>query len=70
VRHRAQALTYREDKAMNKEQTMRMAEHLQSESLKAYNLGVKDTLLALRDIYGNGIEETDLWAEYASEENK
>ena len=55
---------------MNKEQTMRMAEHLQSESLKAYNLGVKDTLLALRDIYGNGIEETDLWAEYASEENK
>ena len=48
---------------MNKEQTMKLAEHLQKESLKAYNLGVKDTLLALREVYGDGIEETDIWGE-------
>ena len=34
----------------------------------AYNLGVKDTLLALRNVYGEGIEETDLWADIMKEE--
>ena len=34
----------------------------------AYNLGVKDTLLALRNVYGEGIEETDLWSDIMKEE--
>jgi hypothetical protein len=36
----------------------------------AYNLGVKDTLIALRNVYGEGIEETDLWADIMKEGNK
>ena len=35
---------------------------------EAYMQGVKDTLLELREVYGEGLEETDLWAEVMKEE--
>lgn len=34
---------------------------------KSYVQGVIDTLEELREVYGEGIEETDLWAEYMKE---
>ena len=30
----------------------------------AYELGVKDTLTQLREVYGEGLEETDQWLEH------
>ena len=36
----------------------------------AYEAGIRYALEQLRDVYGDGITETDLFAEYASEENK
>jgi gamma-glutamyl:cysteine ligase YbdK (ATP-grasp superfamily) len=34
----------------------------------AYEQGVKDTLMQLREVYGEGLELTDLWREYMKEE--
>lgn len=36
---------------------------------EAFNKGVKTALNELRDVYGEGIEETDLWNEYMTKEN-
>lgn len=35
---------------------------------KAYAQGVRDALGELLDIYGEGIKETDLWAQHMEEE--
>jgi uncharacterized membrane protein (DUF106 family) len=53
---------------MNMQETQLMAENMQKESAKAYKQGVADTLAELREVYGNGIEDTDIWAEYMQEE--
>lgn len=34
----------------------------------AFDNGVKYALESLREVYGEGIEETDIWAEYMNEE--
>ena len=34
----------------------------------AFEEGVKYALESLRDVYGEGIEETDIWAEYGNDE--
>ena len=34
----------------------------------AYEQGVKDALNELSEVYGDGIEETDLWNEYMTKE--
>jgi hypothetical protein len=34
----------------------------------AYTQGVTDTLEELREVYGAGIELTDIWAEYMTKE--
>ena len=41
------------------------------EQIKAasYIDGVVSALSELREVYGAGIEETDIWAEYMNEEN-
>jgi hypothetical protein len=36
----------------------------------AYEQGVKDALNELSEVYGDGIEETDLWNEYMTKEPK
>jgi hypothetical protein len=42
---------------------------LEQTKLIAYEQGVKDTLSELREVYGEGIEETNLWNEYMTKEN-
>lgn len=34
---------------------------------KGYRNGIIDAIEGLREVYGEGIEETDLWAEYMKE---
>jgi len=34
----------------------------------AYEQGVRDALNSLSEVYGDGIEETDLWNEYITKE--
>jgi hypothetical protein len=36
----------------------------------AYEQGVRDALNELSEVYGDGIEETDLWNEYMTKEPK
>lgn len=43
-------------------------ELLKQTKLIAYEQGVTDTLEELREVYGAGIEETDIWAEYMNKE--
>jgi len=43
---------------------------LEQTKLVAYEQGVTDTLTQLREVYGEGLELTDLWNEYMNEENK
>ena len=35
----------------------------------AFERGIKTALNELRDVYGEGLEQTDLWAEYMKEAN-
>jgi len=35
----------------------------------AFERGIKTALNELRDVYGEGLEETDIWAEYMKEAN-
>ena len=35
----------------------------------AYIEGVKNTLLELREVYGKGIEDTDIWQETMTQED-
>lgn len=35
----------------------------------AYEQGVKDTLSQLREVYGEGLELTDIWRENMTKEN-
>ena len=35
---------------------------------ESYNDGVCSALSELREVYGAGIEDTDIWAEYMNEE--
>jgi hypothetical protein len=41
---------------------------LEQTRLAAYEQGVTDTLKELREVYGAGIEDTDIWAEYMNKE--
>jgi hypothetical protein len=43
-------------------------EILEQYKLAAYEQGVTDTLEELREVYGAGIELTDLWAQYMTKE--
>lgn len=38
-------------------------------SARSYVDGVKSTLTQLREVYGEGLELTDLWREYMAEES-
>jgi hypothetical protein len=40
---------------------------LEQIKLASYNDGVESALSELREVYGAGIEETDIWAEYMKE---
>lgn len=55
---------------MNMKETQETAEFMQKECVKAYLSGVRNTLEELREVYGEGIEETDIWVEYMNEEAK
>jgi len=55
---------------MNMKETQETAELMQKECAKAYLSGVRNTLEELREVYGEGIEETDIWSEYMNEEAK
>ena len=35
----------------------------------AFKRGIQTALRELREVYGEGIEETDLWTEYMNEES-
>ena len=35
---------------------------------EAFERGIKTALYELREVYGEGIEETDIWGEYMDEE--
>jgi len=41
---------------------------LEQIKLIAYEQGVTDTLNELREVYGEGLEFTDLWREYMTKE--
>jgi len=43
---------------------------LEQIKLVAYEQGVTDTLNELREVYGEGLEETDQWQEYMTKEAK
>lgn len=45
-------------------------ELLKQTKVIAYEQGVKDTLMQLREVYGEGLELTDLWADYVTKETK
>jgi hypothetical protein len=42
---------------------------LEQIKLASYNDGVVSALSELREVYGAGIEDTDIWAEYMEEES-
>ena len=48
--------------AMTMKEIQAVAEQLRNEAKMAYNQGVREALLELREVYGEGIELTDLWA--------
>ena len=52
-----------QDKPMSKK-----TESLLDMCREAYSNGVKSTLTQLREVYGEGLEETDLWNEYMTKE--
>ena len=43
-------------------------EKIAEEITDRYEEGVSDTLSELRDVYGEGLEETDLWKEHTNKE--
>ena len=43
-------------------------EKIAEEITDRYEEGVSDTLSELRDVYGEGLEETDLWKEHNDKE--
>ena len=43
-------------------------EKIAEEITDRYEEGVSDTLSELRDVYGEGLEETDLWGEHMNKE--
>ena len=45
-------------------------EKLATEYTDRYDEGVRDALAELGEVYGEGIEETDLWAEYMNKEGE
>ena len=55
---------------MNIKEIQPIAELMQQECAKAYLSGVRNTLEELREVYGEGIEETDIWSEYMNDEAK
>ena len=57
-------------KKMDMKEIQSTAELMQKECAKAYAEGVRNTLEELREVYGEGIEETDIWSEYMNEEAK
>ena len=45
-------------------------EKIAEEITDRYEEGVSDTLSELRDVYGEGLEETDLWKEHTNKEEE
>ena len=43
-------------------------EKLATEYTDRYDEGVSDALAELREVYGEGVEETDLWSEHMNKE--
>ena len=54
--------------AMNLKEILETAAHLQKESTKAYNAGVKYALDYVVNELGIDIKDSDIWAEYMEEE--
>lgn len=52
---------------MNLKETLAVAAQMRKDSTMAYAEGVRYALDYLREVYGEGIEETDIWKEYISE---
>jgi hypothetical protein len=52
---------------MNMEEIQATATEMQKQSTMAYAEGVRYALDYLREVYGEGIEETDIWADYMEE---
>jgi hypothetical protein len=55
--------------AMNLKEILETAAHLQKEKADAFQRGIIAALEELKEVYGAGIEETDLWKEYMKKEN-
>lgn len=56
---------------MNKmEEIQQIAKTMQTEKALAFAEGVRYALADLSEVYGEGIEETDLWAQYREEEGE
>ena len=49
---------------MDMKEIQATATEMQKQSAMAYAEGVRYALDYLREVYGEGIEETDIWAEY------
>ena len=53
---------------MNMQEIQATAEAMQRDSQRAFDNGIRYALDYLREVYGAGIEETDIWADYMNEE--
>ena len=49
---------------MNMQEIQATAAELQKQTAMAYAEGVRYALDYLREVYGEGIEQTDIWAEF------
>jgi hypothetical protein len=52
---------------MNMKETQAIATEMQKQSAMAYEEGIRYALDYLSEVYGEGIEETDIWQEYMKE---
>jgi len=49
---------------MNLKENLAVAEQMQKDSKLAYESGIRYALDYLREVYGEGIEDTDIWKEH------
>ena len=54
---------------MDMKETQAIAGEMQKQSVMAYEEGIRYARVYLREVYGEGIEETDIWAEYMQHEH-
>jgi hypothetical protein len=53
---------------LSMQETQALAKDIQRRNTQSYKEGVRYALDYLREVYGEGIEETDIWADYMNEE--